>query len=66
MTAKAQTRASNKYNAANYDRLAVQVPKGKREELKQMAKEKGYAGLNTYICHLLEKDTGIDLNTGLD
>ena len=59
--AKASTKAKNKYNSANYDRIAVQVKKGMREQLKQAATDRGYDSLNAYIKHLLEKDTDLNL-----
>jgi len=34
---KAQTRASNKYNAKVYDRITVQVKKGQRDRYKALA-----------------------------
>lgn len=37
--AKAQTRASNKYQAKTYDRIAICVPKGKREIIKAYAEQ---------------------------
>lgn len=44
----ASTRAKNKYNATNYDRIALQVKKGKREELKAHAEKQGES-LNKFI-----------------
>lgn len=38
---KARTVANNKYNSANYDRLAVNVKKGEREKIKEHAEHKG-------------------------
>ncbi len=49
------TRAKNKYNAKSYDRIALQVKKGKKEEYRKQAEAKGYS-LNGYINMLLEKD----------
>ena len=46
--AKAQTVASNKYNAKAYDRIALQVKKGEREKLREHAKEHGES-LNGFI-----------------
>lgn len=37
----ARTVANNKYNSANYDRLAVNVKKGEREKVKEHAERKG-------------------------
>lgn len=38
---KAQTRASNKYNAKSYDRIAIQVKKGERDRYKSLAARLG-------------------------
>lgn len=38
---KAQTRASNKYNAKAYDRIAIQVKKGDRDRYKALAAHLG-------------------------
>ena len=57
----AQTRASNKYNAKAYDRIALQVKKGKRETVKAHADAKGMT-VNEYIKKLISADMGgIDL-----
>ncbi len=54
---KAHTRASNKYNAKAYDRLAIQVYKGQREQIQAYAAEKGMS-LNAYINQLIAEDMG--------
>lgn len=46
---KAQTRASNKYNARAYDRIALQVKKGERATLQQHAASVGES-LNGWIA----------------
>lgn len=56
---KASTRAKNKYNAANYDRIALQVKKGKRDELKAHAEKQGEslnAFINRAINETMERD----------
>lgn len=52
--AKAQTKASNKYNAKAYDRIALQVKKGEKEIIKQFADSQGMS-LNGFINHAIEK-----------
>lgn len=52
---KAQTKASNKYNAKAYDRIALQVKKGQREIIRKHAQSKGMS-LNGYINKLIEED----------
>lgn len=54
---KAHSRASNKYNAKAYDRLAIQVYKGQREQIQAYAAEKGLS-LNGYINRLIAEDMG--------
>ncbi|MBR1562973.1 MAG: hypothetical protein IJ645_07185 [Ruminococcus sp.] len=53
--AKAQTKASNKYNAKAYDRIAVQVKKGQRDIIRAHAEAQGLS-LNGYINKLIEQD----------
>ena len=51
---KAATKAKNKYNDANYDRISLSVPKGKKEEYKKMAETAGKS-LNQFIIDCIEK-----------
>lgn len=53
--------AGNRRYLATQDDIRVRVPKGKRDEIKQVAKKKGYTGLQPYIKALIEKDSGIKL-----
>lgn len=48
---EAQKRASRKYNEKAYDKLAISVPKGKREVYKELAASRGksLAGLITEL-----------------
>lgn len=54
----------NKYQADykknNYDRISLDVPKGKKEDIKEYAKSKNLK-LNEYIKILITKDSGIEL-----
>ena len=52
--AKSQTRASNKYNAKAYDRLAVQVYKGSREIIRAAA-EKAGESTNAYVIGAIDQ-----------
>ena len=52
---KAHIKASNKYNQKAYDRININVKKGRREEIKAYAESKGKS-LNQYILDLIEKD----------
>lgn len=52
--AKAQTRASNKYAAKAYDRIALQVKKGRRDELRAHAEQRGES-LNGFINRAIDE-----------
>lgn len=43
------------------DLVRFWVNEGSKAELTTIAKSKGYKGLQPYIKHLLEQDTGLDL-----
>lgn len=50
----AQTRAKNKYNAKAYDRIALQVKKGRKEILKTHAEQHGES-LNGFINRAIDE-----------
>ena len=52
---KTSAAVKNKWNDANYDRIALVVPKGKKEEYKAIAEANGES-LNGYINRLLEEN----------
>ena len=47
---------NNEFNKKAYDRLNIQVPKGKKEIIESHAKSKGYKSLNAYVNALIEVD----------
>lgn len=47
---------NNNYNKETYDRLNIQVPKGKKEKIEQHRKAKGYKSLNAYVNDLIDRD----------
>ena len=51
---KASTKAKNKYNAANYDRLSLVVPKGKKEKIKAYAESKNES-LNRFVNRAIDE-----------
>lgn len=55
---KAQQRAVNKYMAANYDRINLTVPKGRKSAIEARAKEQGES-VNGYINGLIRADVGL-------
>ena len=50
---KASTRAKNKYNTENYERIALTVPKGKKAEYQKQAEACGKS-LNQFIIDRIE------------
>ena len=50
----AQTRAKNKYNAKAYDRVALQVKKGRKDIIKQHA-EQHCESLNGFIKRAIDE-----------
>lgn len=52
---KTSWQVKQKYNQKAYDKITVVVPKGKREEYKELAQDKGMS-LNALINNLLEKE----------
>lgn len=55
MGGKTSAAVKNKWNAENYDRIAVMVPKGRKDELKEIAKKKGFASVNALIVAAIDK-----------
>lgn len=49
-----QTRAKNKYNAKAYDRIALQVKKGRKEIIKAHAESKGES-LNGFVNRAIDE-----------
>lgn len=59
MTAsKAQIKATNKYNAANYDNLRIVIPKGRKQAVEAHAKKQGES-VNGYVNGLIRDDMGL-------
>lgn len=55
---KASTRAKNKYNSANYDRLAIVVPKGRKATVEAYATAQGQS-VNGLVNDLLRDRLGL-------
>lgn len=51
---KASTRAKNKYNAANYERIALVVPKGQKEQIKEHAEKRGES-INGFVKRAIDE-----------
>ena len=46
---EAANRAKIKYNRKTYDRMELLLPKGKKDELKEYAKQNGYKSVNNMV-----------------
>ena len=58
---KAQQKAVNKYMAANYDRINLTVPKGKKDTIQAHAEAQGESVngfINRAISETMERDGG--------
>lgn len=55
---KAQIKATNKYNAANYDSLRIVIPKGQKQAVEAHAQGKGQS-VNGYVNGLIRADMGL-------
>ena len=56
---KAQQKATNKYKKANYDRMELIVPKGRKDEIKAHAESQGQSVngfINSAIDEKMERD----------
>ena len=47
---------NREYNEKNYDRISLTVQKGKKEEIREYAKEKYNESVNAYINRLIAED----------
>lgn len=55
---KAQIKATNKYNAAVYDRLNIVIPKGRKMAVEAYAKEHGES-INSLVNGFLRSQLGL-------
>ena len=58
---EAQRKAVAKYNAANYERIELRLPKGRKAEVEARARETGKT-LNDYIGSLIRADIGLSID----
>ena len=56
----ARTRANRKYNEKAYARIALTIPKGKKEAVEDHAKRKGES-INGLINRLIREDMGLSV-----
>jgi|GEM_PF-2621728 len=59
-TSDATLKAIRKYKDS-LDEIRFSVKAGGKEEIKRVAKEKGYGSMQAYMKYLIQKDAGIDL-----
>lgn len=61
-----QSKYANEFAKEKYDRLNIQVPKGKKSIIEEHYKNKGYKSLNAYVNNLIDRDMqgtpGIQVN----
>lgn len=60
---KAQQKAVNKYVKNNYDRINVTFPKGRKEEIKEHAENKGES-VNAFIIRAVNEAMEREQGTG--
>ena len=52
---KTSSEVKNRWNEKNYDRITVMAQKGKKDEWRKIALEKGFKVLNSYIIDCIAK-----------
>lgn len=52
---EAQKKATIKYMKNNLDDIKVRVPKGRREEYRQAAKNAGYESFNSFVIEAIDE-----------
>lgn len=57
---KSQKDAVKKYRKEHYDRISLNIPKGKREIWLAKALERGFKSLTPFIISCVNKEIGID------
>lgn len=50
------TKYKNKFNKETYDRASINFPKGKKAQIEEHWKSKGYTSLNAYVNDLIARD----------
>ena len=62
---KAQQRAVAKYEAANYDKFLIRVPKGQKDKIATYAVSIGLS-LNAFVLYSINKTMSTDINISTD
>lgn len=55
MASESQQRALNKYLRNKFDDIKTRVPKGKREEYKEVVRSLGYSSFNSFVIQAIEE-----------
>lgn len=66
MATKNRTDYKTDFARNNYDRIALQIPKGYKEKLQFEATLKGFKSLNAFIINAIEKQYDLDLSKKTD
>lgn len=59
-TSDAMLKAIQKYKG-NLDEVRFSVKGGGKDQIRQVAKDKGFSSVQAYMKHLIHKDSGLDL-----
>lgn len=51
-----ESKYKNDFAKKNYDRIALNVPKGMKQKIEEYRKQKGYKSLNDYINEVIRED----------
>ena len=51
---KTSAAVKNRYNEKAYDRIALMLPKGSKERLKEEAEKRGFKSINALVSKALE------------
>lgn len=52
------TKYKNEYQKEKYDRIIVNVPKGRKQVIDEIAKQQGYKSLNSFIVDAINEKIG--------
>ncbi len=58
-----QQRYINDYNKENYDVVRFLVPKGRRDDIKILVKEKHFSSISALVVDAIEKQHNVDIST---
>ena len=57
---KARNKYNTDYQKNNYDRTVILFDKGKRKQIDEIAKNKGFKSITEYVKYLIDKDLNQD------